>query len=418
MEQLTIGRKKVFFRLRDWLISRQRYWGTPIPVIYCDGCGTVPVREKDLPVRLPQNIAITGTGGSPLLKVREFVEARCPACGKPARRETDTMATFIDSSWYFLRFCSPRNHKELFDKKEAAYWMTVDQYIGGIEHAVLHLLYSRFFTKFFQSLGLVEAKEPFRKLLTQGMVLKDGEVMSKSKGNIVDPDEMIKKYGADALRVCILFAAPPEAEFDWNERGMDGAWRFLNRVWAAVLSFAAMKNTAGDPLPAGMENALEFKLHSTIKKVTEEMENGFKFNTAISSMMELVNEIGPVLRAAEEQNQAAPVLEQALEAMIILLSPIAPHLGEELWQMLGHTESISKASWPCYDPGKLEKSEVNVVIQVNSKVRSKITVPADIDEEGLRRAALADAKIQEWIKGKTVQHCFVVPKKLINIVAQ
>jgi leucyl-tRNA synthetase len=418
MEQLTIGRKKVFFRLRDWLISRQRYWGTPIPVIYCDGCGTVPVREKDLPVRLPQNIAITGTGGSPLLKVREFVEARCPACGKPARRETDTMATFIDSSWYFLRFCSPRNHKELFDKKEAAYWMTVDQYIGGIEHAVLHLLYSRFFTKFFQSLGLVEAKEPFRKLLTQGMVLKDGEVMSKSKGNIVDPDEMIKKYGADALRVCILFAAPPEAEFDWNERGMDGAWRFLNRVWTAVLSFAAMKNTAGDPLPAGMENALEFKLHSTIKKVTEEMENGFKFNTAISSMMELVNEIGPVLRAAEEQNQAAPVLEQALEAMIILLSPIAPHLGEELWQMLGHTESISKASWPCYDPGKLEKSEVNVVIQVNSKVRSKITVPADIDEEGLRRAALADAKIQEWIKGKTVQHCFVVPKKLINIVAQ
>ncbi|MBU4305548.1 MAG: leucine--tRNA ligase [Candidatus Omnitrophica bacterium] len=418
MEEEKIGQRKVFFRLRDWLISRQRYWGTPIPVIYCRQCGIVPVPEKDLPVTLPDKIEISGTGGSPLSKVKEFVDAACPKCGGPGQRETDTMATFFDSSWYFLRYCSPQQNEAVFDKQEAKYWMTVDQYIGGIEHAVLHLLYSRFFAKFFRTLGLVDFKEPFRKLLTQGMVLKDGEVMSKSKGNIVDPDEMIKKYGADSLRLFILFAAPPEAEFDWNERGMDGAWRFLTRVWTLVQNFRELKQAAlTQPLPI-QEKELEFKLHAVIKKVTEEMKGGFKFNTAISSLMELTNEIMPVLRRAEETKRIGPVLEQAVRTLVILLSPITPHMCEELWKLFGSRESIIKTAWPRYDPAKLQKDEITLVLQVNGKVRSKITVPADIAEEELKTRALDDTKIKEWVKGKSVKKIFVVKNKLVNILLE
>ncbi|MCM8813173.1 MAG: leucine--tRNA ligase [Candidatus Omnitrophica bacterium] len=413
MQERGMGREKIYFRLRDWLISRQRYWGTPIPVIYCAQCGTVPVPESALPVLLPPDAPITGTGGSPLAKVEAFVNVACPKCGKPARRETDTMATFFDSSWYFLRYCSPRNSREIFDRQEAKYWMTVDQYIGGIEHAVLHLLYSRFFTKFFRSLGLVDFKEPFARLLTQGMVLKDGEVMSKSKGNIVDPDEMIQKYGADALRLCILFAAPPETEFDWNERGMDGAWRFLNRVWTAVQETAALP--AGVEAPAAVKD-LRVKTHATIKKVGEEFQGGFKFNTAISAVMELLNEISPALRQAQEQTAAPAALREALETAVLLLAPITPHICEELWQQLGHAPSVCRAAWPQYDARVLQADELTLVVQVNGKVRAKCIVPADAGADDVKQAVFADARVQEWIAGKPVKNVVIVPGRLVNIV--
>ncbi len=416
MQEKKIGRRKVYFRLRDWLISRQRYWGTPIPVVYCDKCGIVPVKEDELPVKLPEKVKITGEGGSPLSKVDDFVRAVCPKCGSQAKRETDTMATFIDSSWYFLRFCSPRDDKRIFDPDEVNYWMKVDQYIGGIEHAVLHLLYSRFFTKFIQSLGLIDFKEPFQKLLTQGMVLKDGEVMSKSKGNIVDPDEMIKKYGADSLRLCILFAAPPEAEFDWNDRGMDGAWRFLNRVWTSATSLLELKNTCKHIENLPSDKDLEFKTHATIKKVTEEMDGGFKFNTAISAMMELTNAIVPALRKAQESCSISKALIDAVEVLIILLSPITPHMCEELWQLLGRQESIVKAKWPEFDAKKLVQDEMTIVIQINSKVRSKIIVPSDISKDELKKRVLEDEKTRQWLKDKQIKKFIIVPNKLANLV--
>ncbi|MBU1086627.1 MAG: leucine--tRNA ligase [Candidatus Omnitrophica bacterium] len=416
MEQEKIGKRTIFFRLRDWLISRQRYWGTPIPVIYCDKCGVVPVPEKDLPVALPEKIAITGEGGSPLLKVKEFVNVNCPKCNAPAQRETDTMATFIDSSWYFLRFCSPRNEQAAFDKTEANYWMRVDQYIGGIEHAVLHLLYSRFFTKFLNSIDMVDFKEPFDKLLTQGMVLKDGEVMSKSKGNIVDPDEMIKQFGADSLRVCILFAAPPEAEFDWNERGMDGAWRFLNRVWTLAQDMIALKQSATKQQIMGFEKEVEFKTHSAIKKISHEMRGGFKFNTAISAMMELTNTLVPAIKQAQEANVLNSVLEDAISNLIIMLSPITPHMCEELWQEMGNNTSIVKTNWPEFDLKKLELDELEIVLQINSKVRSRMMVEAAISEQDLKLKARQDPVIQKWIEAKPVKKIIVIKGKLVNII--
>jgi len=416
MEQERIGKRTIFFRLRDWLISRQRYWGTPIPVIYCAKCAIVPVPEKDLPVALPEKIEITGEGGSPLLKVEDFVNVKCPKCGAQARRETDTMATFIDSSWYFLRFCSPRNDKAVFDQKEANYWMKVDQYIGGIEHAVLHLLYSRFFTKFLHNIGLVDFKEPFDKLLTQGMVLKDGEVMSKSKGNIVDPDEMIKKFGADSLRLCILFAAPPEAEFDWNERGMDGAWRFLNRVWTLSQNLIELKAKATKEQSMSFEKDVEFKTHSTIKKVSHEMEGGFKFNTAISTMMELTNALVPAMKQAKAESVSNKVLEDAICKLLIMICPITPHMCEELWQNLGNNESITKTSWPKFDHEKLVQDEVTVVVQVNSKVRSRLTVASSITEDELKKTAIDDPKIKTWLEGKPVKKVIAIKNKLVNII--
>ncbi|MBI5873484.1 MAG: leucine--tRNA ligase [Candidatus Omnitrophica bacterium] len=412
MEEGLIGKSCVHWRLRDWLISRQRYWGTPIPVIYCDKCGVVGVPYEDLPVRLPKNVEISGEGGSPLAKVREFVETKCPKCKKPARRETDTMATFIDSSWYFLRFCSPGAGTEPFDKAEAKYWMPVDQYIGGIEHAVLHLLYSRFFTKFLSDIGLVGFNEPFDKLLTQGMVLKDGEVMSKSRGNIVDPDGIIKDYGADTLRLFILFAAPPEAELDWNDKGIDGAWRFLSRVWRLVSALPAHDRSAlPEEHTEGLRVVME-KMHETIKKVTQDMEGGFKFNTAISGIIELVNELYKL--SPQEQKYQAAV--EAIETAVLLLAPFVPHLCEEMWQMLGRKESVFRSRWPKYDEKYLFKKDVEYVIQVNGKVRSKIIVDIHAVQDDIKKAALADIKTREWIAGAIPKKVIVVMNKLVSIV--
>lgn len=393
MEKKGIGRIQTHWRLRDWLISRQRYWGTPIPIIYCSKCGIVPVPYKDLPVELPSDAPFTGEGGSPLGKVKEFAEVKCPKCFGPAKRETDTMATFFDSSWYFLRFCSPKFDTAVFDIQEAKYWMRVDQYIGGIEHAILHLLYSRFFTKFFQDLGMIDFSEPFERLLTQGMVLKDGEVMSKSKGNTVDPDSMIKNYGADALRLFILFAAPPETELEWDERGLEGANKFLNRVWRIH-----------ENLKTKAEDVIIKNLHKTIKKVSEDF-SAFKFNTAIASLMELTNAI--------YQHGAD---KDIFSKLVILLSPIAPHFAEELWQILGNKESIFKASWPKYDAGLLVEENIELVIQVNGKVRSKIEVPLDISESSLKELVLKDEKLIPWLGNKPPKKFIVVPQKLINIV--
>jgi len=400
MQKTSIGKIKTHWRLRDWLISRQRYWGTPIPIIYCAKCGIVPVPYADLPVELPKDAHFTGEGGSPLSKVKEFVNVSCPKCKASARRETDTMATFIDSSWYFLRFCSPKFTQEPFDREETKYWMRVDQYIGGIEHAILHLLYSRFFTKFFKDLGMVDFDEPFIRLLTQGMVLKDGEVMSKSRGNIVDPDAIIKKCGADTLRLYILFAAPPEVEMEWSERGIDGAFRFLNRVWR-MLEYQEKK-----PVEKTTNPALQKKIHQTIKEVTEDIES-FKFNTAISRIMELVNEV--------YQNLTCDITE-AVKTTVILISPFAPHLAEEMWQKLGHQESILKAGWPSFDAKLLQEKVVTLVIQVNGKLRSKIEVLVDIKEDKLKELVLTDEKIKPWLQGKPVRNFILIPQKLVNIV--
>jgi len=393
MEKTGIGKIQTHWRLRDWLISRQRYWGTPIPMIYCPECGIVPVPYKDLPVELPKDAPFTGEGGSPLGKVKKFVEVKCPKCKGKARRETDTMATFFDSSWYFLRFCSPEFDKAPFKETDAKYWMPVDQYIGGIEHAILHLLYSRFFTKFFKDLGMIDFKEPFTRLLTQGMVLKDGEVMSKSKGNIVDPDSIITKYGADALRIFILFAAPPETELEWDDRGLEGAFKFLNRVWRIQ-----------DSLKDAVLPELTRMMHKTIKRVSEDVE-AFKFNTAISGLMEYVNAM--YQQGADKENFAV---------LVRLLAPFAPHFCEELWQGMGNKESVFKATWPKYDPGMLVEDTVTIVVQVNGKLRSKIDVPADISEDKLKEAILADEKLKPWIEGKSIRNFIIVPKKLANIV--
>ncbi len=393
MEAQGMGKIVTHWRLRDWLISRQRYWGTPIPMIYCKACGVVPVPYEDLPVELPQDAPFTGEGGSPLGKVKEFVEAPCPKCKGNARRETDTMATFFDSSWYFLRFSSPHFQGSPFNAQEAKYWMPVDQYIGGIEHAILHLLYSRFFTKFFKDLGLIEFDEPFRCLLTQGMVLKDSEVMSKSKGNIVDPDSIIKEYGADTLRLFILFAAPPETELEWDERGIEGAFKFLNRVWRIQ-----------ENLKDNAEPQLVRILHKTIKKVTEDIAD-FKFNTAIAGIMELVNAIYQM--GADKE---------VFIKLVLLLSPLVPHFSEELWEKLGNTESILKSQWPNYDASLLVEEKASIVIQVNGKVRSKLEVARDIVEAELKPLVLADEKLKAWIQDKPVKNFIVIPNKLVNIV--
>jgi len=403
MEHKGIGKIQTHWRLRDWLISRQRYWGTPIPVIYCQKCGTVPVPYEDLPVELPKDAPFTGEGGSPLGKVEEFVKVKCPKCKANARRETDTMATFFDSSWYFLRYCSPGLRSEPFDKQEAKYWMPVDQYIGGIEHAVLHLLYSRFFTKFIKDIGYIDfsaaggsasgGDEPFSKLLTQGMVLKDGEVMSKSKGNIVDPDSIIKDYGADTLRLFILFAAPPETELEWDARGIEGAHKFLNRVWRIKENLIEK----ADP-------SLIKLMHRIIKKVTADIED-FKFNTAIAGLMEFVNAI--------YQSQAD---KEIFSNLLLMISPLAPHFAEELWQSLGNKESIFKAQWPSYDSGMLVDETVTVIVQVNGKLRLKKDVASGMSNDKLKELVLSDDKLTPWIQGKPVKNLIVVPNKLVNIV--
>lgn len=407
MERAGIGKIETQWRLRDWLISRQRYWGTPIPMIYCKSCGIVPVPYEDLPVKLPENAEFTGTGGSPLGKVKEFVEVKCPKCGGPAKRETDTMATFFDSSWYFLRFCSPKFDKAAFDAKEAKYWMQVDQYIGGIEHAILHLLYSRFFTKFFKDLGMVDFNEPFQRLLTQGMVLKDGEVMSKSKGNIVDPDEIIKKYGTDTIRLYILFAGPPETEMEWNDKGIEGSFRFLNRVWRLMEKAVSSQPSA---VSQKENQELKRKTHETIKRVTEDIES-FQFNTAISAIMELVNTAYSVQRIAYSKE-----LKEAVEIIVVLMFPFTPHMCEEMWETLGHKPGIFRVKWPEHDPAVLVLKEITMIIQVNSRVRSRLSLPVGIDEAGLKEKALADPAVQKWMGGKPARNLIIVPNKLVNII--
>ncbi|MBF0486204.1 MAG: leucine--tRNA ligase [Candidatus Omnitrophica bacterium] len=415
MTAQKIGKGSVHWRLRDWLISRQRYWGTPIPMIYCKTCGVVPVPENHLPVELPKNAPITGEGGSPLAKVKEFVNVKCPKCGKDARRETDTMATFFDSSWYFLRYTSAHNSKEIFDVKEAAYWMPVNQYIGGIEHAILHLLYSRFFTKFLKDLKLISASEPFDRLLTQGMVLKDGEVMSKSKGNVVDPDEVIGKFGADTLRMFILFAAPPEDQLEWNPAGLEGNWRFVNRVWNAV-EFRYTRGAAAQGPMDEQDKKLELERNAAIKRVTESMEGGFKFNTAISGIMVLMNAIDKYQPNPGDARKAA-LLDKAIETTVLLLAPFIPHVAEELWQMMGKKDaSVAFIAWPQFDEAALVTDTVRIAAQVNGKVRGEFVVPRDADEAVLRPIVLADEGVQRHVAGKEIKKFIVVKNKLVSIV--
>ncbi len=416
MEDEKMGKVTTHWRLRDWLISRQRYWGAPIPFIYCDTCGVVPVPEKDLPVELPKKISITGKGGSPLNYVPEFVNVSCPKCKGKARRETDTMATFFDSSWYYLRYCSARDNSQVFDKKEASYWMPIDQYVGGIEHAILHLLYSRFFTKFFKDLGLIDLDEPFYRLLTQGMVLKNGEVMSKSKGNVVDPDLIIDQYGADVLRVFILFAAPPEDQLEWNDDAIGGTWRFLNRIWqAACERYVSGHNNYSREQFDDADKELDRARHAAVKKVSEDLNDGYKFNTAISSIMIFLNSIEKYKIEGGSENKQA-LLNSVLKSLVLLIAPFTPHMCEELFETIGEKSPVAHAQWPQHDEKALEKSVILIVAQVNGKLRGKFEVPADITEEKIREIVLADPKVQEFIAGKPVKKVIYIPGKLVNIV--
>jgi leucyl-tRNA synthetase len=410
------GSKTVNFRLRDWGISRQRYWGNPIPVVYCDSCGVVPVPEKDLPVVLPKDVAFSGEGGSPLARMESFVNCSCPACGKAARRETDTMDTFVQSSWYFLRYCCPDFKDGILDRDAVDHWMSVDQYIGGIEHAVLHLLYARFFTKVLRDLGHISADEPFINLLTQGMVIKDGAKMSKSKGNVVDPDALISKYGADTARLFSLFAAPPEKDLDWNDQGVDGSFRFLSRIWKLVHDRLELIKNAGQVDPGSLsaeERNLRRAVHKTIRKVSEDIEERFHFNTAIASIMELLN----ILQPAELSTPQFPaVMKEALQSVILLMAPFVPHITEELWQRLGNSTQLTQTSWPDYDRSAVVDEEILAIVQVNGKLRSKITVAAGISENELKALALADEKVAQFILGQTVRKVICVQGKLVNIV--
>ncbi|MHB8840914.1 MAG: leucine--tRNA ligase [Candidatus Aquicultor sp.] len=417
LKQKGVGEPAINYRLRDWLISRQRYWGNPIPMVYCEKCGVVPVNEGDLPVILPENIEITGVGGSPLSRDPNFVDTTCPRCDGPAKRETDTMDTFIDSSWYFLRYCSPHEDKLPFAKDAVDYWMPVDQYIGGIEHAVLHLLYSRFFTKVLYDMGMVSVVEPFVNLLTQGMVIKDGAKMSKSKGNVVDPGKIIGRYGADTARLFILFASPPEKELEWSDRGVEGSYRFLNRVWRLVEDNKKLVANTGAVSPDGLGSAerdMRSMTHKTVKRVTEDIAR-FNFNTAISAIMELVNAL---YKYNENTNRNPGVMKEAVDNLILLLAPFAPHITEELWHELGNTESVHLIAWPKHNPEFAKSEEVTLVVQVNGKVRDKITVAADIAEDEMKKTALASEKVLAHVSDKEVKNIFIVPGKLVNIVVK
>jgi leucyl-tRNA synthetase len=436
-----IGEGTVQYRLKDWGISRQRYWGTPIPMIYCKTDGIVPVPDEHLPVVLPTVTHFSGRGDSPLAQVPEFVNVTCPKCGGPARRETDTMDTFVDSSWYFYRFADPRNNTQAFDPDRLKYWLPVDFYVGGVEHAILHLIYSRFFARVFRDLGMVDHSEPFTHLLTQGMVLKEGAVMSKSKGNVVDPDAMMQKYGADALRLYVMFVAPPEKEIEWTDTGIEGGWRFLARVWRLVDHW---NETVGGDGIAGpqqgslnaAEKSLRRKTHDTIRRVTADIEQRQQLNTAVSALMELVNELyafseqtvtgGPGHRGDEdvehagdmERAETITVVREALEALVLMLAPFAPHTAEELWCMLGYQDGITAASWPVFNPEVAKADELTIPVQVNGKVRSRLTVPAATPESELEKLALADPAVQAHISGKTVQKVVVAKGRLVSIVVK
>lgn len=444
LESEKIGKKTVNYRLRDWGVSRQRYWGTPIPVIYCDSCGVVPVPEADLPVVLPTDIKFTGEGGSPLAQVDSFAKTSCPTCHGPARRETDTFDTFVESSWYPARYACSDYVQGPLDKQKVEYWMPVDQYIGGIEHAVMHLLYSRFFTKVMRDLGMMDIDEPFTNLLTQGMVcmetfscpqhgwlypeeVVDGkcsqcgvdaqggrnEKMSKSKKNVVDPDHLIEKYGADTARLFSLFAAPPEKDLEWNEQGVEGCSRFLNRVWRAVSeNYELIQDASVETEVTGEGRNLRRIVHRTIKKVTEDVDGRFHFNTAIAAIMELVNAI----YAFDKKSDHPGVVREALETVVQLLTPFVPHIAEELWSDLGNEERLSTGSWPKWDDAALIEDQKLIIVQVNGKVRGKVTVPADISEDDLKQTALEDQNVNKFIADKTVRKVIVVPGRLVNVV--
>jgi leucyl-tRNA synthetase len=413
------GKPTVTFRLKDWGISRQRYWGTPIPMIYCNQDGIVPVPEKDLPVLLPENVDITLANGSPLGRVPEFANTTCPKCGGPARRETDTMDTFVDSSWYFYRYTDAHNDRAPFDSQAAQYWFPIDQYIGGVEHAILHLIYSRFWTKFMRDLGLIANDEPVARLFTQGMVIKDGAKMSKSLGNVVSPDEMVARYGADAARLYSLFAAPPDRDLDWQDAGIAGIQRFLAKVYRLVrktnASVQSDRASAAEPLNS-VDRQLQRKLHQTIKRVTDDFQGRWHFNTCISAIMELVNALYSYDEIEEGSNPALRADVQ--RTLILLLAPFAPYLCHELWEMTGETENLLKAQWPQYDSTLAKEDELEIPVQVNGKLRGRVTVPADLGEAEVLAAALADEKIQAFIAGKQIVKKIYVPQKLLNLVVK
>ncbi|MBI5208309.1 MAG: leucine--tRNA ligase [Candidatus Firestonebacteria bacterium] len=420
IEQNKLGKKTVNYRLRDWGISRQRYWGTPIPIVYCPECGVVPVPLENLPVVLPLNVKFDANGVSPLPNLEVFLKTKCPECGEEAERETETMDTFVDSSWYFARYCSPQEDTKPVNPEKVKYWMPVDQYIGGIEHAVLHLLYSRFFTRVMHDLDLIPFIEPFKKLLTQGMVIKDGAKMSKSKGNVVDPDTIIEMYGADTARIFILFAAPPEKDLEWSDEGIKGSYRFLSRVNSLIKNIThEIKNARVENIDVSLltqeEKNLRWKTHTTIKKVTDDIEDRYHFNTVISSLMELVNEIYSYKPDISKKENIV-IFREALETLVLLLSPFAPHLAEEMWENLGNKPSIFDVPWPKYNKEAILKEDIIVVIQINGKIKNKITVQENINEEDLKQKALSLEKIKELIKEREPKKIIVVPKKLVNIV--
>ena len=419
LEADGLGKAQVNYKLRDWLISRQRYWGCPIPMVYCEECGWVPEKEENLPVKLPTDVEFTGKGDSPLKTSKTFGETTCPCCGKKAVREFDTMDTFVDSSWYFLRYCDAHNSEKPFDKKKADYWMNVDQYIGGVEHAILHLLYARFFQMVMHDLGLVDAEEPFDNLLTQGMVIKDGAKMSKSLGNIVSPEEIQAKYGADTARLFILFAAPPEKELDWSDAGVEGSYRFLNRVYRLVQEY--VNEIRGDfrgsetiTIQSAEDKALNFQLNATVKKVTEDAGGRFSFNTAISSIMELVN----ALYKYKQGEVNVPLMNDAIEKLILILNPFVPHITEELWNDLGHEDRVYQQNWPEFDPAALELETVEIIVQVNGKLKDKMAFEKNAEKSAIEEAALASERVQDAIAGKSVVKTIVVPNKLINFVVK
>lgn len=419
LEADGLGKAQVNYKLRDWLISRQRYWGCPIPMVYCEECGWVPEKEENLPVKLPTDVEFTGKGDSPLKTSKTFGETTCPCCGKKAVREFDTMDTFVDSSWYFLRYCDAHNSEKPFDKKKADYWMNVDQYIGGVEHAILHLLYARFFQMVMHDLGLVDAEEPFDNLLTQGMVIKDGAKMSKSLGNIVSPEEIQAKYGADTARLFILFAAPPEKELDWSDAGVEGSYRFLNRVYRLVQEY--VNEIRGDfrgsetiTIQSAEDKALNFQLNATVKKVTEDAGGRFSFNTAISSIMELVN----ALYKYKQGEVNVPLMNDAIEKLILIMNPFVPHITEELWNDLGHEDRVYQQNWPEFDPAALELETVEIIVQVNGKLKDKMAFEKNAEKSAIEEAALASERVQDAIAGKSVVKTIVVPNKLINFVVK
>ncbi len=428
-EAKGFGKGSVQFRIKDWGVSRQRYWGTPIPILYCERCGVVPVSEKDLPVLLPPNVKLTGQGQSPLANVPEFVNVSCPQCGGPARRETDTMDTFVDSSWYFYRYTSPHLNSAPFSGEAVGYWFPVDQYIGGIEHAILHLIYMRFFTKVFQDIDLVDFPEPVARLFTQGMVIREGAKMSKSKGNVVDPTEMCARYGADTVRLYMLFAAPPERDLDWNEDAIEGAFRFVSKVYRLVArhqgKLHSLASTVGDGAEAKLQDGLSpeerrllRKTHQVLRHVSEDMQERWHFNTDIALAMELVNELTELEPAVETVQIRPEVLKHALERLVLMLSLFVPHLADELWENLGNNQPALRTPWPDFDAKLAAKEEIELPVQINGKLRALIRVAVETNDDEIRAHALANEKIRQHLDGKQVVKVITVPKKLVNIVAK